>query len=816
VEQVMPPCIVIDKNHAIIHAFGEVQQYLRPPVGYQVSLDISTMIREELTLPINTALYRINQQDQEEFIYRNITLQDENEPRQIHLTVRPFWEPNSRQRLTLLTFEAVAVEDHLAPQGEVFDINQTTTQRINNLEQELQYTRENLQATIEELETANEELQATNEELLAANEELQSTNEELQSVNEELLTVNTEYQVKIRELTALNDDVNNLLKNTNIGTIFLDYDLNLRKFTPAVQDDVNLLEQDIGRPLDHITHHLKDVDLVRTAQKVLDTQTGTEQEVQSNRGKWFQLRAMPYYTHAEQIDGVVLTLVDFTNLKRARLLIEDLDRARSYLDEIDTLVLALNKRGEITFINQAGYELLGYSEKELLGKNWFFTCLPRSHREEVFKEFQKMMAGELEPVQHQESPVLKADRHERLIAWGNTLIRDESDQIVGLLSSGIDITERVLAEDKFQKLLEFAPEALIIVNDRGAIAVVNAQAEKMFGYKRADLLGQPLEMLLPERFREQHQSHRAAYLAQPQPRPMGLDLSLFGLRRDGQEFPVEISLSPLETEEGLLIMSAVRDITRRKQAQQALRDSEARLRAFVEALPDLTFIFDREGRYLETIASDHHLLYRELEELKGRFIHEMLPEDVAELFMTTIHKTLETEQTQRVQYTLDVAAGKTWFEARTSPLSQHDGPPDSVIWVAYNVTQRKRIEDALKASEARFRTIFEEGPLGMAVINLETFGFHQVNNRLCQMLGYSEAELTKLTFPNITHPDDIDTDVDLARRLIQGEIPYYKLEKRYLTKAKEPIRISLTASLLRDGQGTPLFGLAMIEDISGK
>ncbi len=227
VEQVMPPCLVVDENGSIIHAFGDLEPYLKLPQGYQIDLNVRKMAREPLSLPLSTALHRTSQ-NEEEVVYSNIRLESGPE---INLTVRLFFEKNSRQRLFLIMFTPTDTPGGNPETAEIFSLPKGAAQRINVLEQELQYTKENLQATIEELETSNEELQATNEELMAANEELQSTNEELQSVNEELITVNSEYQAKIMELTNLNDDVNNLLKSTDVGTIFLDANLHLRKFT---------------------------------------------------------------------------------------------------------------------------------------------------------------------------------------------------------------------------------------------------------------------------------------------------------------------------------------------------------------------------------------------------------------------------------------------------------------------------------------------------------------------------------------------------------------------------------------------------------
>ena len=153
------------------------------------------------------------------------------------------------------------------------------------------------------------------------------------------------------------------------------------------------------------------------------------------------------------------------------------------------------------------------------------------------------------------------------------------------------------SERRFQLVVEAAPNAMVMVDQAGEIVMVNTEAERVFGYSRVELLGQPVEMLVPERFRGDHPGLRATYFTDPQPRPMGAGRELYGLKRDGSEFPVEIGLNPIETDEGTMVLSAILvDITERKAAELALRESERRFRLVVEAAPNAMVMIDQAGK----------------------------------------------------------------------------------------------------------------------------------------------------------------------------------------------------------------------------
>nr|WP_329959326.1 CheR family methyltransferase [Paenibacillus athensensis] len=372
VDEHMPPCMVIDENNEIIHLSGNVNPYLTPARG-KPSWNLYKMVEPHLSVAIATAFQRVRR-DKLPVVYKAIKLHNRGgEDAAINLTIKPFSDRSKElEKLALVIFEPVAVPP--AIQEEVvrettFDITSNVNQRVIELEMELQRAEETLQATVEELETSNEELQATNEELVAANEELQSTNEELQSVNEELVTVNTEYQYKIQELTELNNDMNNFLVSTKIGTIFLDKNMCIRRFTPAITKEINLLDVDYGRPISHISHNFKSENLVKEAKKVLRTLTPLEKEVQSTSGKWYSMRILPYRTADNFISGIVITFVDITELKRANAELVKLSYA---IEQSPSIAVISDLEGRVEYVNPHYSKLTGYTLDEVMGRNLRF------------------------------------------------------------------------------------------------------------------------------------------------------------------------------------------------------------------------------------------------------------------------------------------------------------------------------------------------------------------------------------------------------------------------------------------------------------
>ena len=314
-EKNMPPSILVDEDLSLLHSFAGAQHYLQVPQGRHSS-SLMDLIDEGLKPSLGNALQQALSR-MEEVTYTGIQTSSQIGSENVRLTVQPLHNPRTKVTRLLLKILPTAIPKSVSDDAKIVDMDEMSKERVTSLEGELRFTRENLQATIEELETSNEELQATNEEMLASNEELQSTNEELQSVNEELFTVNSEHQTKIEEVTLANADMDNLLALTRVGVVYLDNELCVRRYTPAIARLLNLLPHDIGRSIEGFVHKLDDGEILADIERSLQEDAEVEREVQDLGGNPYLLRIAPYRSGRET-DGVVLTLVEIAGLAQAR------------------------------------------------------------------------------------------------------------------------------------------------------------------------------------------------------------------------------------------------------------------------------------------------------------------------------------------------------------------------------------------------------------------------------------------------------------------------------------------------------------------
>lgn len=345
-------------------------------------------------------------------------------------------------------------------------------------------------------------------------------------------------------------------------------------------------EEAAGKLLVELTvpaDHLKDeLELVREAQ---NGETGAIETVRRRKDGSLlyinvTLRALRDSTGA--VECFVRSETDVTRFRllRESRLIEA--RYRDLLESMPDAILIVNETGRMVLVNARAEAVFGYTRDELIGQFIEILLPARYHAAHVGHRFgyftqprvREMGAG-------LDLYGLRKSGEEFPVEISLSPLRAEESTLV--MSAIRDTTDRKKAEQKFRGLLESAPDAMVIVDGAGRIVLVNTQAEKLFGYSRKELLGQLVDMLVPDRFRQRHPEHRAKYFSDPRVRPMGAELELNGRRSDGTEFPVEISLSPLETEGGTLVSSSIRDITDRKRFEHTLREKNVELERASEA-----------------------------------------------------------------------------------------------------------------------------------------------------------------------------------------------------------------------------------------
>ncbi len=315
-----PVSVFINNEFTVQFILGDFRRWFCQTDG-MFNNNLLSMVNSEIATIIRNGVRRVLESNKPTSI-KNLIGAIGGEQFSTDLFFERINDHDSKDEIFLVQFEistASAPEDQIVLSHN--DVSNFSKQRIEDLEYEVKEKSMELQNVVEELETSNEELQSSNEELMSSNEELQSSNEELQSVNEELYTVNTEFQEKNRELENLNNDIINLLHSTDIGTLFLDKRLTIRKFTPAIKRIFNLEESDIGRSITSFASDFEEStrkSIISNSKIAFEELKSFEKEVQDNKGNWYLKRITPFITSEKIIEGVVITFVDISNLKKTR------------------------------------------------------------------------------------------------------------------------------------------------------------------------------------------------------------------------------------------------------------------------------------------------------------------------------------------------------------------------------------------------------------------------------------------------------------------------------------------------------------------
>lgn len=415
-----PAGVLVNENGDILYIIGRTGKYLEPAVG-KANLNIFAMLRPGFQNDFSYA-FRKAVSKKETVEVNHVKIGTNGSTLFVNVSIQYIQKPDPLYGKLIIIFTDAPQQHDFTPHHKSQG-NAPASIRESELEQELQNSREEMQNMLEEMQTSQEELKSTNEELQSTNEELQSTNEELttskeemQSLNEELQTVNAELMAKVEDYSRVNNDMKNLLNSTDIATLFLDKELNIRRFTDQATKIFKLIKSDIGRPFTDQVSQLLYPELAEDAREVLRTLVLTIKQIPTRDGRWFSIRIMPYRTFDDRIDGLVITFIDISDLKLVEEQLKYLNKENRLLIEFSSKVIVkVSPDWKVLVFNVAAEKLFGKKPEDVKGKSFMKLFVPEAFQKKTEQLMVKLLdkSGDFKAKFH----VIAANAQEVEVEW---------------------------------------------------------------------------------------------------------------------------------------------------------------------------------------------------------------------------------------------------------------------------------------------------------------------------------------------------------------------------------------------------------------
>jgi two-component system CheB/CheR fusion protein len=719
-----PAALVVTGDYNIVQFRGHTSPFLDPSPG-PASLNLLRMARESLIVPLRRAFHAAA--EREGVVREKAVISDGGPNRDINLEVTPVIGPGSFSRHYLVVFEDPGSQS--PSEVEARDSTSQPEDLAGQLQRELSDARDQLRnlaedhaAHLEELQAANEEVRSANEELQSTNEELSTTKEELQSSNEELTTVNEELRNRNRELSSLNDDLKNLFAAVNIPILIVDSDIRIRRFTEASEKLLDLGPPDIGRRISHVHGPFAAASLENVVKSALETLRTEQIQMQDHSGTWYTVAARPYRTIDNRIDGALLSFMNIDPMKRG---LQAAEQARDYAEAlIETVrepLVVLDADLRVRRTTSTFYELFQVTPEETLGR--FFYDLgngqwnvPRLRgllgealfRNAPFQDFE---------IEH-EFPHI--GRRTLRLNGRRISLADNEPRLVLLAIE--NVTERVeLSEIRYRRLFEAAKDGIVVVDaDSGRVTDVNPHFLELSGYAREQFVGKELVIAGPfpsiEEMKEVIDEARHDSLSRRD------DVRLRA--RDGREVVVEIVANRYVVGSQQVIQFNIRDVSERRRAESALRESEQRFRLFADSVQDYAlFMMDLNGRIMSwNTGSERVLGYKENEIIGHSFALLFPPEDVeSEQPAKELAQARREGRAQDERWHVRKDGTRFWATGVVTLVRDDTGRLRGFAKIMHDSTERKRaqeeLQSALREKELLLREIHHRVKNNLQVIS---------------------------------------------------------------------------------------------------
>ncbi len=704
-----PAAVVVDADMRILFFRGHTGFYLEPPPG-EATLNLLRMARDSVAMALRRTITAAANQNVS-IRETAIGVEHRGERREINLEITPIAGVSEAERYFLVVFEeAVAQANEAKPREIPASLEQAPASQtrleaqMRDLRQQLAETREYLrnanedhEASSEELRAANEEVRSANEELQSTNEELSTTKEELQSANEELTTLNEELQTRNQDLDALNNDLLNLLSAVDIAFLMVDNELRLRRFSAAAEKVLKVGAADIGHQVMQLDGPIDLATFAQPARKVIETLSVERWDLQEKEGHWYSATVRPYRTVDNRIAGAVIVFVDIDPMKRSlRVAEEARDYAEGMLETVREPLLVLDGDLRIQRATSAFYETFRVSRGETEGRllydlgngQWNVPRLRELLGEAMFRNraFQDFEIDHEFPHVGRRTLRLNARR----------ISRDGDDRRAVLLAIE-DVTERrEEAEVRYQRLFETAKDAMLLFDaETEKLTDVNPFFLELIGYGREQLVAYRLAEM--EAFQTAGNANNTVAEARAQEIVRHDNVCLFTI--DGRLVETELVANRYAVGGQQVVQVNIRDVTRRNQAVQALRDSEERFRLFVDSVRDYAlFQTDLSGRITSWNSGAERLLGYKESEIVGQSVTLVFtPEDVARGEANWQMETARAQgSAEDERWHMRKDGSRFFASGALTTVRDEAGQLRGFAKIMRDITERKRSEEQLR------------------------------------------------------------------------------------------------------------------------